>query len=183
MLASLHFKCHSDGISGAEHLASFAPGMNRYIKSTMMVIAGLCWIAFAVGVCLFLFGYLLGGAGLQVSGFFFPVSSVTVLVGLFHFVGFSAAAFLCFVIGVGLCAHGVVPAPEPEKKAVTEPIQHFAFLRRLSVGAPASEDSGAVLRCVRCRVTLATSVQICPDCGWTQPCNHHAYQSSVAAPR
>jgi hypothetical protein len=157
--------------------------MTRNFKGTFLVIAGVCWIAFAVFICLFLCWHLGGGAGLQVFGFFIPVSSTTVLVGLVHFIGFSGAAFLSLVIGVGLCAHGVVPAPEPEKKAVTEPIQHFAFLRRLSVGAPASEDSGAVLRCVRCRVTLATSVQICPDCGWTQPCNHHAYQSSVAAPR
>ena len=139
-----------------------------------MVIAGLCWIAFAVVICLFLYGYLLGGAGLQVFGFFFPVSSTTVLVGLVHFVGFSAAAFLSFVIGVGLCAHGVVPAPEPEKKKVTQPRERFAFLRRLSVCAPPPEESGAALRCVRCRVALATPVHICPDCGWTQPCYHDA---------
>jgi hypothetical protein len=93
--------------------------MSRYIKSTFLVFAGLCWIAFALLICIFLYGYLVGGAGLQVFGFMFPVSSGTVLLGLVHFVGFSAAAFLSFVIGVGLCAYGVVPAPKPEKKTVT----------------------------------------------------------------
>ena len=143
--------------------------MTRYIKSTIMVIAGLCWIGFAVFICLLLCGYLAGGAGLQVFGFFFPVSSTTLLVGLVHFVGFSAAAFLSFAIGVGLCAHGVVPAPEPEKKTATQPRERFAFLRHLSARVPAPEESGATLRCVCCRVALATPVHLCPDCGWTQP--------------
>ena len=71
------------------------------------VVAGLCWIAFAAFICLFLYAYLTGGAGLQVFGFFFPASSATILVGLVHFVGFSAEAFLCFTIGVVLLAHGV----------------------------------------------------------------------------
>jgi hypothetical protein len=134
----------------------------------MLVIAGLCWIAFVVLICLFLYGYLTGGAGLQVFGFFFPVSSTTILVGLVHFVGFAAAACLSFVIGVGLCAHGIVPAPEPEKKTMTQPRGRFAFLR-LSVSVPPPQESGPSLRCVRCRVALATPVHICPDCGWTQP--------------
>jgi hypothetical protein len=143
--------------------------MTRYIKSTMMVIAGLCWIGFAVFICLFLCGYLVGGAGLQVFGFFFPVSSTTLLVGLVHFVGFSAAAFLSFAIGVGLCARGVVPAPEPNKKRATQPRDRFAFLQHLRASVPAPEESAANLRCVRCRVALATPVHLCPDCGWTQP--------------
>jgi hypothetical protein len=140
----------------------------------MIVVAGLCWIAFAALICLFLYGYLVGGAGLQMFGFFLPVSSTTLLAGLVHFVGFSAAAFLSFVIGVGLCAYGVVPAPESEKKAVTQPRERFAFLRRLSACASSSEESGAALRCLRCRVPLATPVHICPDCGWTQPHYHAA---------
>ena len=143
--------------------------MTRYIKSTLLVIAGLCWIAFAVLICVFLYGYLVGGAGLQAFGFLFPVSSGTVLVGLVHFVGFSAAAFLSFVIGVGLCALGVVPAPEHKKKTVAQPRERFAFVRRLSVCESPTEEPEAALRCVRCRVALATPVHICPDCGWTQP--------------
>ena len=94
--------------------------MTRYIKSTMMVMAGLCWLGFALLICLFLFQYLVGGAGLQVVGFLFPVSSTTVLIGFVHFIGFGIAALLCFIIGVGLCAHGVVPAPE-ENTTVSRP--------------------------------------------------------------
>lgn len=89
--------------------------MTRYIKSTLMVVAGLCWIAFALVIGFVLFWYLDGGAGLQVFGFFFAVSSMTVFFGLAHFVGFAVAACLCFVIGVGLCAYGLVPAPEPKE--------------------------------------------------------------------
>jgi hypothetical protein len=92
--------------------------MIRYLKSTVMVVVGLCWLAFAMLIGCLLFQYLGGGAGLQVFGFFFGVSSTTVLVGLVHFVGFAAAACFCFVIGVGLCAHGLVPPPEPKKKTV-----------------------------------------------------------------
>jgi hypothetical protein len=78
----------------------------------MLVVAGLCWIAFAALSGLVLFQYLIGGAGLQVFGFFFGVSSTSVLVGLVHFMGFTAGSCLCFVIGVGLCAHGFIPAQE-----------------------------------------------------------------------
>ena len=144
--------------------------MTRNIKRAFWVIAGLFWIAFAMLICIFLYGYLVGGAGLQVFGFVFPVSSGTVLVGLVHFVGFSAAAVLSFVVGVGLCAHGVVPAPEPEKKITTQPRERSALLRRLSVCESPTEETEATLRCVRCRVALTASVHICPDCGWTQPC-------------
>jgi len=86
-----------------------------------MIIAGACWIGFALLIGLFLFQYLSGGAGLQVFGFFFSVSPATVMMGLVHFVGFVAAAFLCFVIGVGLCIHGLVPAPKSEKKMAPKP--------------------------------------------------------------
>jgi hypothetical protein len=148
--------------------------MRRFIKSTMMVTAGLCWIALAVFICLFLYGYLVGGAGLQLFGVFFPFSSTTVLVGLVHFVGFSAAAFLSFAIGVCLCAHGVVPGPELEQKTVAPRRSHFAFFRRRIVSAPPSQVSAKTLCCVRCRVALATPVHLCPNCGWTQPGYHDA---------
>ena len=88
------------------------------IKSALMIIAGLCWLAGALGIGFFLFQYLGGGAGLQLFGFF-DVSSTTVLLGLVHVVGLIAAACLCFVIGVGLCAYGLVPAPEQQRKAAT----------------------------------------------------------------
>ncbi len=40
----------------------------------------------------------------------FDVSLTGVLIGLVHVVGLAAAAGLSFAIGVGLCAHGLVPS-------------------------------------------------------------------------
>ena len=145
--------------------------MTRYLKSTALVVIGLGCIVMALTIGLFLFEYLVGGAGLQVFGFLFPVSSITVMTGLVQFVGFSAAACLCFVIGVGLCAHGLVPTPKPEKTA--PPLkERFAFVRVLISSVRAESHSG--LRCVCCRVALVAPVHICPDCGWTQPYERNA---------
>ena len=141
--------------------------MIRYIKSTMLVMAGLCWIVVAVALCIFLYEYLTGGAGLQVFGFFFAVSPMTVLVGLVHFVGFAAGAALCFVIGVGLCAYGVVPAPESERKmGVWRKVRLALLKRRRRAWGREAEPS---VRCVSCQAVLAAPVHVCPDCGWTQP--------------
>jgi len=140
----------------------------RYLKSAMMVAAGFCWLMAAVGFGFFLFQYLAEGAGLQVFGFF-GVSSLTVLVGLAHFIGFVAAAFLCFVIGVGLCAHGLVPAPRLEAKTLSLPKQRFAVLQHLVESWRTTKDSEMVLRCVSCRIPLAVPTDICPECGWAQP--------------
>ena len=98
--------------------ASFAHRMTRYIKSTLIIVAGICWLAFALVIGFFLFQYLGGGAGFQLFGFF-EVSSTTVLIGVVHVVGLGAAACLCFVIGVGLCAYGLGPAPERQRKRET----------------------------------------------------------------
>ena len=143
--------------------------MTRYLKSTLLVVVGLGWIAMAVFIGLLLFEYLVGGAGLQVFGFFFSVSSTTVLIGLIHFVGFAVAAFLCFIIGAGLCAHGLVPAPQPEKQAMLQPGRRFAFFRDFISSVRARREPETALRCVCCRVALAAPVHICPECGWTQP--------------
>lgn len=89
--------------------------MKRYIKSTMMVVAGCCWFAFAAAIGLFLFQYLAAGAGLQLFGFL-GLSSTTVVLGLAHFVGLTAAACVCFVVGVGFCAYGLVPATDRERQ-------------------------------------------------------------------
>ena len=125
----------------------------------MMVVAGLSWFAIALGFGFLFFHYLAEGAGLQVFGYFFGVSSTNVLLGLAHLVGFAAAASLCFVIGAGFCAHGLVSPPKQQQKSPKQPeqVQHSI------------EDTGAVLRCVRCRAPLAAPIHICPDCGWTQP--------------
>ena len=133
--------------------------MTHYLKSTVMVIAGVIWILFAVLFGLFLLQYLVGGAGLQAFGFYFAVSSFTVLVGLVHFTGFIAAVCLCLAIGMGILLHGLVPAPATEKKAAPQPIVCDAL----------SIESEPGFRCVCCRIPLARPVHICPDCGWTQP--------------
>ncbi len=135
----------------------------------MMVIAGLCWFAAALGFGFLLVQYLAQGAGLQVFGFYLGVSSSTVLLGLAHVVGFAAAAFLCFAIGVGFCAHGLVPPPKPEQEVPEWPIRRFAFLRQNPAVPRSREEDNVVLRCVRCRTSLADPVRICPECGWTQP--------------
>ena len=80
----------------------------------MFIFGGTCWIGFALAFGFFVLQYVLQGAGLQ----FFPlaVSSGSVLVGLVHIVGFVSASGLCFAIGVGLCAHGLVPPPPTQKE-------------------------------------------------------------------
>ena len=139
-----------------------------------MIAAGSCWIVFALVLGLFVFRYLSGGAGLQVFGFFFSVSSATVLMALVHLVGFIAAACLCFAIGVGLCVHGLVPAPEPENRIARGPRERFEFLRHFPASAHAHEKADSTLCCVCCGVPLPAPVHLCPECGWTQPDDHRA---------
>jgi hypothetical protein len=82
------------------------------VKRTLIFAAGLCWIGAAAGIAMFAVAYLIGGAGLQLLGpFGFSVSTTSVGIGLVHFLGLSAGAFLCFVIGVGLSVHAIVPSP------------------------------------------------------------------------
>ncbi len=141
--------------------------MTRYLKSALLVAAGLCWFAVAVGFVFLFFEYMAEGAGLQVFGFF-GISSLTIAVGLVHIVGFSAGAFLSFLIGAGLCAHGLVPAPGPQGQVATRPKQVLAELRQLMTRRHSREPDFA-LRCVCCRTPFAAAVHICPECGWTQP--------------
>ena len=81
--------------------------MSGYLKRTAMILAGLCFIAFGLLAFLFIYAYVIGGAGLQIFGFFLPVSPITIAIGVVHFIGFSAAGCLCFLIGMGLIAYGV----------------------------------------------------------------------------
>ena len=76
------------------------------MKRAMFLMGGVLWLGFALGFAAFLVGYIGGGAGLQFFGG--PVSSGSVLLGLVHLVGFGTAILLCFAIGVGLCAQGMV---------------------------------------------------------------------------
>jgi hypothetical protein len=79
------------------------------IKRTLILAAGLCWMVAALGIGAFAVEYLCGGAGLQVLGRLgLSVSGVGVGIGVVHFIGFCVGAFLCFVVGIGLCAYAVV---------------------------------------------------------------------------
>ena len=76
------------------------------MKRALFVFAGILWMLCAFGFLFFLYEYLVQGAGLQ---FWIPVvSSGSVLIGVVHFVGLCAASVLCFAIGAGLWARGIV---------------------------------------------------------------------------
>jgi hypothetical protein len=76
------------------------------MKRALFLMGGMLWLGFALGFGAFLICYMTGGAGLQFFGG--PPSSASILLGLVHFVGFAAAVAICFAIGIGLCAHGIV---------------------------------------------------------------------------
>lgn len=75
-------------------------------KRILYVVGGMLWFLFALGFGLILVAYVTGGAGLQIFGGL--ISSGSVLLGLVHVTGFVAAIVICFAIGAGLCAHGLV---------------------------------------------------------------------------
>lgn len=75
---------------------------------------GTCWVASALVLGAFLLKYVTQGAGLQF--FLFPFSSGSVLFGLVHVVGLMIAIAICFAVGTGLCAHGLVPPVPNESK-------------------------------------------------------------------
>ncbi|MDB6024411.1 MAG: hypothetical protein JWM68_634 [Verrucomicrobiales bacterium] len=146
--------------------------MTRHIQNTLLVIMGLCLVVVSFGIGFFLLAYLADGAGLQAIGFF-GLSSVTAFIGLIHVCGFAVAALLCFVVGVSLSAHGLVPAPEQKKETATLPNHRFAFFRQWFTKRRREED-GATLKCVRCATAIHPDVHLCPECGWTQPCDRRA---------
>lgn len=86
----------------------------KLVRGTLFLLGGISWIAAAFVFVLFLLQYVAQGAGFQF--FALAVSSGSVLIGLLHAVGFVSAAVLCFVVGVGICAHGVVPPPATRKQ-------------------------------------------------------------------
>jgi len=76
------------------------------MKRAMFLVGGVLWLCFAVGFAAFLVQYIIGGAGLQFFGG--APSSGSVLLGLVNFIGFATAVLICFTVGVGLCARGMV---------------------------------------------------------------------------
>ena len=88
------------------------------MKRAMFLIVGACWFLFALGFGIVLLQYIGEGAGLQFFGWMF--SSGSVLIGLVHVVGFVIAAFLCFAIGAGLLARGLVREREDVENTRSE---------------------------------------------------------------
>ena len=86
----------------------------REIKSVLYFAAGLCWLLFAGGFALILIQYLTDGAALQLFGYH-QLSSITIGFGVRHVLGFAAAAFVCFAVGMLLCLHGLIPADVVEE--------------------------------------------------------------------
>jgi hypothetical protein len=94
---------------------------SRFMKRAMFIVGGLLWLGFALGFGTFLVRYILAGAGLQFFGG--PPTSGSVSLGLVHVIGFGTAILICFAIGVGLCARGIVtekPEEESDNVKVTE---------------------------------------------------------------
>jgi len=92
----------------------------KEIKSILLVAAGLCWLMFAAVIGLILVQYFGGGAGMQLFGFL-GLGSLTVVLGLGQVIGFVAAAFVCFAIGMLLCLHGLIPARASEETGSSVP--------------------------------------------------------------
>jgi len=82
------------------------------MKRAMFLIGGACWLLFAAGFGFFLVLYLTQGAGLEC--FDSTVSAGSVSMGLVPVVGLVAASVLCFIVGAGLCAHGIVNESQEE---------------------------------------------------------------------
>jgi hypothetical protein len=80
--------------------------MSKVVRAAVFLVGGLLWFAFALIFVFFVVQYVSEGAGLQF--FAISVSSSSVLLGLVHVLGFLAAAGLCFVVGIGLFAQGLV---------------------------------------------------------------------------
>ena len=128
-----------------------------------MILGGLCWLVFAAIIPWLLFQYLQDGAGL--SGFV-GMSSPSVLIGVIHFTGLIVASVGCFAVGTCLCAHGLVPLA-PSGLEATRPQSVDCVVSDVKQNASAEPET--VFLCVCCRVALHSCVQICPECGWTQP--------------
>jgi hypothetical protein len=88
------------------------------MKRAMFIVGGLLWLGFALGFGTFLVRYILAGAGIQFFGG--PPTSGSVLLGLVHVIGFATAILICFAIGVGLSAHGIVGGKHDDTRAGTQ---------------------------------------------------------------
>jgi hypothetical protein len=87
--------------------------MARHFKSTVIVLAGICWLLFAAGFLLILTVDLAGGAGANIAAIF-GISPFSVTLGLVNFIGLCAAAFVSLAVGFGLCSYGLTSKPAVE---------------------------------------------------------------------
>lgn len=89
------------------------------MRAAIFLAGGLCWFGAALFLAICAWYYFTDAAGLQL--FPLSISSGSVLVGLIHLLGFGFGAFTCFAIGVGLCAHGLVPPSRTAQACATHP--------------------------------------------------------------
>jgi len=80
--------------------------MKSFIKRTAWMVAGLCWLTFALVFALFFWQYLTENAGLII--FNSGISPINNLIALVHIVGLIMATVICFVLGLGFGAYGLV---------------------------------------------------------------------------
>jgi hypothetical protein len=94
-----------------------------FLKKTMLLAGGICWLLFGIGFGFFVLQFLTQGAGLQFLGMDLPifnpaVSSGSVLTGLVWMAGLSVAACLCLVMSLGMFVRGLGPAEEHKKGTI-----------------------------------------------------------------
>jgi hypothetical protein len=143
--------------------------MKQFIKSVALVAAGLVWLGFALIIGILLFQGRAEGGGLPILNLFgFDFLSLNIGLGFVHFVGFFAAAFLCFLVGIWLCTLGLSPEPAVQKAAAGINEKRLSLISRIfSKRMSQAQVSG--LTCVCCGASVKEQVRLCPDCGWTQP--------------
>jgi hypothetical protein len=97
------------------------------MKRALFIFCGFCWLGFAAGTGIIAWPYLADGAGGNLgvlSLILGPVSSVSVLLGLVHLVGFIALILVFFAVGLNLLLRGLFPKPNVPSKNVNTRIPY-----------------------------------------------------------
>lgn len=136
--------------------------MRNIVRGILFVGGGLCFFAAMMFFGFLALSYVSGGAGIEFAGL--SVTPGGVLIGTIPFAGFCIIAGLCFLIGVTLCAHGVVP---PMRVGVPLDVRAFRFVCRTLRPKKCEPDFRP--RCVRCGSIPEGRPHICPYCEWPQP--------------
>src|SRR4051812_26260097 len=141
--------------------------MKSLARQMAMIVGGVCWLSFAVVFAMFAVPGVLQNGGFSVLGL--VLSSEASLIGTAHLLGMVAASFICFAVGVGLCACGLVPRPKIANTRIRQAKQSVSLLRRVFAAACVRSENRPMWPCVRCNTELGAPAQICQACGWTQP--------------